>query len=100
MLRGGGFNRKDKGERKRYKSRPCFRDLKKNSVPSAKTIGHWKIDCPRIKDKKKESKIKANLAQVISTQAGTSRAGGSDSDSSVFSFSITTPTIGYSGDSM
>jgi len=51
-----------------------------------------------IKDKK-ESKIDANLAQVISTQAGTSQAGESDSDSSVFSFSITTPTISYSGDS-
>jgi len=35
---------------------------------------------------------------VISTQVDTSQAGGSDSDSSVFSFSITTPTIGYSGD--
>jgi len=36
---------------------------------------------------------------VISTQASTSQAGGSDSDSLVFSFSVTTPTIGYSGDS-
>jgi len=36
---------------------------------------------------------------VISTQAGTSQAGRADSDSSVFSFSVTTPTIGYSGDS-
>jgi len=36
---------------------------------------------------------------VISTQAGTSQAGGSDSDSSVFSFSVTTPTIGYSSNS-
>jgi len=34
----------------------------------------------------------------INTQAGTSQAGGSNSDSSVFSFSVTTP-IGYSGDS-
>jgi len=34
---------------------------------------------------------------VISTQADTSQAGGSDSDSSVFSFFVT--TIGYSGDS-
>ena len=48
---------------------------------------------------KKDSKTHANLAQVISTQAGTSRVGGLDSDSSVFSFYITTPTIGYSGDS-
>jgi len=36
---------------------------------------------------------------VISTQAGTSQAGGSDSDSLIFSFFITSPTIGYSGDS-
>jgi len=36
---------------------------------------------------------------VISTQAGTSQAGGSDSDSQVFSFSVTTHAIGYSDDS-
>jgi len=35
---------------------------------------------------------------VISTQVDTSQAGGSDSDLSVFLFSVTTPTIGYSGD--
>ena len=40
----------------------------------------------------------ANLAQVVSTHASTSQVDGSDSDSSVFSFSVTTPTIGYSGD--
>ena len=51
-----------------------------------------------IKDKK-ESKTEANLAQVISTHADTSPADGSDSDSSVFSFLVTTPTIGYSGNS-
>jgi len=44
-------------------------------------------------------KTEASLAQVISTQAGTSQVGGSDSDLSVFSFFVTTPTIGYSGDS-
>ena len=48
---------------------------------------HWKIDCPKVKGKK-ESKTEANLAQVISTQAGTSQAGGSDSDSSVFLFPL------------
>jgi len=37
--------------------------------------------------------------QVINTQADTSQADRSDSDSSVFSFSVTTPTIDYSGDS-
>ena len=41
----------------------------------------------------------ANLAHVVNTQAnGTSQAGGSDSDSSVFSFSVTTPIISYLGD--
>jgi len=35
---------------------------------------------------------------VGNTQASTSPAGGSDSDSSVFSFSVTTPIVGYSGD--
>jgi len=60
-----------------------------------------KVDYLRIKDKNKgkESKAESNLAQVISTHVGTSQAGGSDSDSSVFSFSVTTPNIGYSGDS-
>jgi len=43
---------------------------------------------------------KANLALVVSTQAGdTSQVSGSDSDSLVFSFSVTTPTVGYSGNS-
>ena len=36
---------------------------------------------------------------MINTQASTSQAGRSDSDSSVFSFSVTTPIIDYSGDS-
>jgi len=48
----------------------------------------------KIKDKK-ESKPEANLAQVVNTQAGgTSQAGRSDSDSLVFSFSVTTPIVG------
>jgi len=65
-----------------------------------KELGHWKVDCPRIKDKNKELKNEANLARVINTQSdSTSQAGGSDSDSSVSSFLVTTPTIGYSGDS-
>ena len=38
----------------------------------------------------------ANLAQVGSTPASTSQADGSDSDSSVFSFSATTPIVGFS----
>jgi len=42
---------------------------------------------------------KKNLTQVVSTHASTSQADGSDSDSSVFSFFVTTPTIGYSDNS-
>jgi len=49
--------------------------------------------------KKKESKTKANLTQVVSTQVSTSQVGGSDSDSSVFYFSITISIVDYSGDS-
>ena len=48
---------------------------------------------------KKESEIEANIAQVVSTHVGTSMADRSKSDSSVFSFSVTTPIVGYSGDS-
>ena len=39
----------------------------------------------------------ANLAQVVSTHASTSQADGLDS--LVFSFSVTTHTVGYSGNS-
>ena len=48
------------------------------------------------KGKKKESMIETNLAHVVSTHASTSQADGSDSDSSVFSFSVTTPTVVFS----
>jgi len=66
-------------------------------LPKIRTL---KIDCPRIKDKNKESNTDANLARVINTQSGsTSQAGGSDSDSMIFFFSVTTPTISYSDDS-
>jgi len=101
MLRGRGSNRKGKTPRERSEFRPEFRDLKKNQCAFCKEIGHWKVDCPRIKDKgkKKESKTETNLAQVVSNQASTSQADGSNSDSLVFSFSVTTPIIGYSGDS-
>jgi len=44
-------------------------------------------------------KTEANLAQVVNTHASTSQADGSDLDSSVFSFSVTTSTVGYSGNS-
>ena len=56
------------------------------------------MDCPKAKGKKKESKTEANLVKVVSTQRSTSKAGGSDLDSSVFSLSVTTPIVGYSGD--
>ena len=102
MVRGNSFNQKGKGVRGRSKSRLEFRDLKKNQSAFCKELGHWMVDCPRIKDKNKgkESKTEANLTQVINTQSGcTSQVDGSDPDLSVCSFSVTTPTIGYSGDS-
>ena len=49
-------------------------------------LGHWKVDCPKAKGKKKELMTEATLAQ----------ADGSDSDSSVFSLFVTTPTVSYS----
>ena len=51
------------------------------------------------KIRRRSRKTKANLAQVISTQAGISQASGSDLDSSVFLFFVTTPIVGYSGNS-
>ena len=99
MVRSRGSNRKGKSQRERSKSRANFRDLKKNQRAFCKELGHWKVDYPRIKDKKRESKPEANLAQVVSTQAGTLQAGGSDSDSLVFAFSVITHTVGYSCDS-
>jgi len=69
--------------------------MKRNQCALCKELGHWKVDCPKVKGKKKESITEANLAQVVSTHASTSQTDGSGSDSSVFSFSITTPTVGY-----
>jgi len=97
-IRGRSSNRKGKDDHGRSKSRPGFRDLKKNQCTFNKEVGHWKIDYSKAKSKKKELKTKTNLAQVGSTQVSTSQAGRSDSDSSVFYFFITTP-IGYSGNS-
>ena len=63
MLRGRGSNQKDKGEHERSKSKSGFRDLKKNKYAFCREIGHWRVDCLRIKDKsKKESKTEVNLA--------------------------------------
>jgi len=97
-VRDRGSYRKGKGDRGRSKSRPGFKDLKKNQCAFCKELGHWKVDCLKAKGKKKKSKTETNLAKVVSTQASTSQAGRSDSDSSVFSFSVTTPIIGCSGD--
>ena len=36
-----------------------------------------------------------NLAKVVSIHASTSQKNGSDSNSSVFFFSVTTPTVGF-----
>ena len=72
MVRGGGSNRKGNGKHERSKFRLGLRDLKKNQCAFCKEIGYWKVSCLRIKDKKKESKTKVNLAQVMSIQAGTS----------------------------
>ena len=59
-------------------------------------VGHWKVDCPKAKDKKKEPMTEAHFEKVVSAHASTSQADGSDSDLSVFSFSVTTPTVGFS----
>jgi len=97
-VKGRSSNRKGRCDQGRSKSRSDFRDLKKNQCALCKELEHWKDDCPKAKGKKNESKTEANLAQVVSTHASTLQADGSDSDSSVFSFSVTT-TIDYSGDS-
>ena len=96
MVRDRSSNRKGRGDHGRSKFKQDFKDLKKNHCTLCKEIGHWKIDCPKAKGKKKESKTEANLALVVNTQASTSQADGSDSDPSVFSFSVTTPTVDYS----
>ena len=83
-VRGKGSYRKGKGDHERSKSRSGFRDLKKNLCAFCKELGHWKVDCPKAKGKKKESKTEANLAQVVSTHSSTSQEDRSDSDSSVF----------------
>jgi len=73
--------------------------MKKIQCAFYKELEHRKIVCPKIKDKNKESKTKANLSRVINTQSGsTSQVGGSDSGSTTFSFSVITHTISYSGD--
>jgi len=48
-LRGRCYNRKGRGEQKKLKSRSGFRDLKKNQCVLCKELGHWKVDCPKAK---------------------------------------------------
>ena len=73
--------------------------LKKNRCALWKELWHWKVDCLKAKGKKKESMIEANLSNIVSTHASTSQADGSDSDSSIFSFFVTTLTFCYSDNS-
>ena len=80
------FNRKGRDDQGRSKSRSGFKDLKRNQCALYKELGHWKVDCPKAKGKKVETNTEANLAQ----------ADGSNEDSSVFSLSVTTPTVDYS----
>ena len=77
-VRDRSSNRKGRGDQRRSKSRPDFRYLKKNQCILCKELWHWRIDCSKATGKKKKSKTEANLAQVISTHAGTSQADGSD----------------------
>ena len=97
-VKGRSSNRKDRVDQGRSKFRSGFKDLKKKQCALCNELGHWKVDCPKAKGKK-ESKTETNLTQVVSTHASTSQADGLDSDSSVFSFFVTTPTVGYSGNS-
>ena len=98
MVRGRGSNQKGKCEQEKSKSRPGFRDLKKNQCAFCKEIGHWKVDFSRIKEEGVEDRGKSRTGDQY-TQAGTSQVGRSGLDSLVFSFSVTTPTISYSSDS-
>ena len=86
VVRGRSSNRKGRDDQGRSKSRSDFRDLKRNQCALCKELGHWKVDCLKAKGKKMKSKTEANLAHTD----------GSDSDSSVFSLSITISTVDYS----
>ena len=85
-VRGRSSLRKGRDDQERSKTRSSFRDLKRNQCTLCKELGHWKVNCPKAKGKKMESNTEVNLAQ----------ADRSDEDSSVFSVSVTTPTIDYS----
>jgi len=65
-VRGRSSNRKGRGDQGRSKSRSGFRDLKRNQCALCKELRHWKVDCPKAKDKK-EPMTEANFAKVVST---------------------------------
>ena len=88
-VRDRSSNRKGRDYQERSKFRSGFRDLKRNQCALCKELWHWKVDCPKDKGTKMESNTEANLAQ----------ADRSDSDSLVFSFSVTIPTVSYSDNS-
>jgi len=70
VVRGRGSNQKGKGVRRRSKSRPILRS-EEEPLCLLQRVRHWKVECPRIKDKNKgkKSKTEANLTQVINIQS-------------------------------
>jgi len=52
---------KGKGDRGRSKSRPNFRDMKKNQCAFCKELGHWKVNCPKTKGKRRSQRLKKIL---------------------------------------
>ena len=94
-VRSRSSSRKGREMGGRSKSRPGFKDLKRNQCIFCREIGHWKVDCPKFKGKK-ESNAEANLSKVTKTQRSSSQTDGADSDSSGFSFSVSSPISGNS----
>ena len=64
-VRGRSSNRKGRGDQGKSKSRSGFRDLKRNQCALCKELGHWKVDCPKVKGKKKKLMTEANFAKVV-----------------------------------
>ena len=60
-VRSRSSSRKGKEVRGRSKSRSGYRDLRKDQCILCREIGHWKVDCPKFKGKKKESKAETIL---------------------------------------
>ena len=72
-VRDRSSNRKGRDDQGRSKSRSGYKNLKRNQCALCKELGHWKVDCPKVKGKKKELKTKVNFAQVVSTHPSTHR---------------------------